>query len=684
MKIYSNTVPNKTVSTNKENQDFVGDNRFLLTNKNPSFKGLPKYSEAVEKFGEDFGKAAKEHFEKIIEKAKDSGLKIGTDGAISFQEQPFFKKALDILLYPVKDMPIDLANGAINVLKRIPFLKNSSWLNDLSVKSIFQNRKNSIANKSNVAAIKHYFELLAEGNGEKEYLKRFLEGHTRFKPLMPNYNAEAERSLNRVVTGLIPAFFLANDAYNLSMYMNNNKNTAQKEKKRRFNQEVARIGITATATFYLMSIFSKQCNKSIGLTAGITSGIVLVSEVIGRLMAGNPVLPVSVKQAKEYAEKRNKIKQNDNSKPVQQKNEEESSKPAPKGFLTLNNILKVLGGLIAFGFAVEKVSNLPKISEKIGKFNDWYKGLYTEEYTISRERFNELMDKLRRNENFNEMANFYKKIVDEQEGEELIIGHIQNKKRYVLIHQILTFPVRFVKDIIMLPYKKIVKPLSNTVKEKFFTREEKEIPKKLNKPKSYKSKLKDEKEIIMLQNSVKFLEKIEKDSESEFTRKVTEKLVSSFDNLTKSSYGNSDLNVTVKTAASAVTTGFLIADNYNIVMIDSQGKNKDLAEQKAKERAIQRGTRLTYEAFILKMVLDMFAGVCNASLVGSLAVSGALRVITEMFERKAVGLPLGESNQKEMKENEIQHLQATGLKGSYFRAMATLTGKKAFVENEKK
>lgn len=578
-------------------------------------------------------------------------------------------------------MPVDLANATINGLRKIPFLKNSSWLNDLSVKPFFQNRKQAVVNKSNVAAIKHYFELLAEGDGEKEYLKRFLEGHTRFKPLMPNYNAEAERSLNRIVTGLIPAFFLANDAYNLSMYMNNNKNEAKKEKKRRFNQEVARIGITATATFYLMSIFSKQCNKSIGLTAGITSGIVLVSEVIGRLMAGNPVLPVSVESAKKYAEKRNKIKQSDNSRPVQQQNNEErteeSPKPAKKGFLTLNNILKVLGGLVAFGFAVEKVSNLPKISEKIGKFNDWYKGLYTEECTISRKRFNDLMDKLRRNKNFNEIADEYEEIIKKQKGDILKIGHIQNKKKYILIHQILTFPVRFIKDVIMLPYKKIVKPLSQVVKERILGMEIKENSK-------VSSKFEDAKKVTMLQNSIKFLEKIEKDLEPEFTRKVNEKLVSSFDNLTKSKYQNSDLNVTVKTAASAVTTGFLIADNYNMVMIDSQGKDKDLAEQKAKERAIQRGTRLTYEAFILKMVLDMFAGVCSASLVGSLAVSGALRVITEMFERKAVGLPLGESNQEKIKENEIKHLQATGLKGSYFRAMATLTGKKSFAEKRNK
>lgn len=672
VKIYSKTLTNKVVLTNKENQEFVCDNRF--SNKAINFKGaIPKVSKAVKTFGEDFGESAGKYFDEIIKK---SGLKINPDDTITFEEQPFGKKALDILLYPVKDMPIDLANGTINFLKKIPFLKNSSWLNDLSVKPFFQNRKQALVNKSNAAAIQNYFELLAKGDGGKEYLNRFLEGHTRFKPLMPNYNAEAERSLNRIVTGLIPAFFLANDAYNLSMYMNNNKNEARKEKERRFNQEVARIGITATATFYLMSIFSKQCNKSIGLTAGITSGIVLVSEIIGRLMAGNPVLPVNTQKAKEYSEKRNKINQNDNYKPVRQNNEEKaetSSKPAQKGFLTLSNVLKVLGGLVALGFAVDKVSNIPKIKVYLEYFSKKYKNLYMKDFVISKEEFFKITQKLENN-GFNKIAKRYEKYISNQKGENIKIGSIQDTSKYILIHQILTFPIRFVKDVALLPYKKIVKPLSNIVKEKILGIE-------IKKPPKISSKLEASKEIQMLQNSIKFLEKIENAS-PEFTRKVNEKLVSSFDNLTKSNSKNSDLNVTVKTAASAVTTGFLIADNYNMVMIDSQGKDKDLAKQKANERAMQRGARLTYEAFILKMVIDMFAGICSASLAGSLAVSGVLRVITEMFERKAVGLPLGESTQEEIKQNETKHLQATGLKGSYFRAMATLTGKKTLSEKK--
>ncbi len=282
MKIYSNTITKKRVPTNQERYRFAGTHNFSLNDKNPSFKGMPTVKAAVAQFGEDFGKAAGEYFNEIIKKAEGFGLEIDTvnDTIIFDKDQSIPKKVLEMITYPVAGLPLDLTNGVISGLKKIPFLEKK--FNGLSDKHPFfkmlQKRKDAVGNKSNVAAIKHYFELVAENGGEEGYLKRFLTGHTRLKPNMPNYSSQTERPLNRVVTGLIPAFFLANDAFNLSMYMKNDKEAAAKEKKRRFNQEVARIAITATATFYLLSMFAKKSNNSIGFNAATTAGLVLVSE----------------------------------------------------------------------------------------------------------------------------------------------------------------------------------------------------------------------------------------------------------------------------------------------------------------------------------------------------------------------------------------------------------------------
>lgn len=625
-----------------------------------NFTGV-KVADAVKMFGADFGESAEKHFDKLIHTVRNidnSGLKVDANDILKFPDQKLPQKALELLCYPVVQMPFDFANALLSGLKKIPGIRN--LVKDFNPEILA--KKKDIANsKSHAAAIRHYVELLEKG--EKGKNNRFNEAHRRLAPLMPTYKSETERSLTRFVTGIIPAFFLANDAYNLSMYMNNNKEMAKKEKKRRFNQELARIGLTTAATYGVMSLFSKQCNKNMYLAAGLTSGIVLVSEVLGRLMAGNPVLPVSAKKAKEYALKRNLIKQNkaDEHKP-ENNNTKSSSDSSKKGFLTASNILKVLGGLVVFGFAADKASKIKYVSNQIGKFNKWYKSLYTEKYTINRKIFDDIILKLKNN-NFKKLANPYELTLQGEKGERLTVGEIKNKGKFILIHQILAFPVTFTWKVLTLPYNSIIKPII-----------------KLTKPNVKVEKKIDNSNI--LQNGIRFLEKIVNDTDAEFTKKVNESLISSLDNLTKSSYQNSALSTIVKVSSSAVTSGFLIADNYNMVMIDSQGKDKDLAGQKAKERAMQRGVRLTYESFILKMFTDIFAGLYNSSLIGAQLINGGLRIVTEVVERKSVGLPLNESTQEEIKENEIMHLNATGLKGSYFRAMATLTGKKTFAERE--
>lgn len=640
----------------------------LKSNQDLSFKGLSSvqkkaaitFAEAVKTFGEDFGESAGKYFKEVIEKEsklKKPGLKINPDGTITFVEKNLGQKVFEIVTYPVVQMPFDLANTVVGGMKRVPGLKNLANKLDTD----FLKEKRAIgSSKSQVAAVKHYCELLTQGDSKK----RFREAHKRLAPSVPHYNAESERSLNRLVTGLIPAFFLANDAYNLSMYMNNNKDVAKKEKKRRFNQEVGRILTTTAATYGVMSLFARQCNKSIGLTAGLTAGIVLISEILGRTLAGNPVLPVSAKTAKEYAQQRKTSKPSENNQ-NQNNLEIQQNEPTKKGGLTINNILKTIGGLIVFGFAAEKLSNTKILKAKIGDFKKWYEKLYTSDFKVSNEEFALINKKLKDN-GFSGIATQYEKLAAKKGVKDIELGQVKNKTKFILIHQVLAFPFRFTWSVLNLPYKKLVVP----------------IVRMLKKDVKAADAISADHPLKPIQNSVRYFEKIENDSPEEFTRKINERLLSSFDDLTKSSYNNSDLNVVVKTAQSAVTTGFLVADNYNMVMIESQGQNKDLAEQKAKERTMQRGARLTYEAFIIKMVNDIFSGPCNSSLLAALGLAGGLRVITEMVERKAVGLPIKESTQEQIKEDEKVHLSATGVKGSYFRAMAKLSGKKNFIEKK--
>ncbi len=654
VQLNSNGIMNKITPAKQDRNDFAGIRAFKNIHSQPNFTGLPKVSEAVKSFGEDFGKSAGEHFKSIIEKAKKHGLQVNND-EIVFPKEKLSHKAWEILTYPITGMPFDFANAILGGLKKISWFKNG--LSDLSAKPFFQKlqkRKEAVESKSNIAAIQHYFELLSEGNND---YKRLVESHKRLAPFASAYNSETERCMTRIVTGMIPAFFLANDAYNLSVYMNNNKDLAREEKKRRFRQETLRIGATAGLTFGILSIFAKISNKNMYVAAGLTLIPVLISEVLGRLFAGNPVLPVSAKDAKEYAKKQGKVNQ-------ENKKDKNSTVQTTKrkSVLTLNNILKVLGGLVAFGFAVEKFSNISKVKGYLKTLGEKYKKLYMKDFIIEREKFDILLDKLH-DSGFKKIADYYEYVVKNQTGKKIKLGLVEDKVKYTIINQILAFPFKFTWDVLMLPYKKVVKPLVNMLKGK--TKKE-----ELAKPEK------------IIQNSIQFLQKVEKLSGADFKKKVNQTLISSLDNLTKSSYENSELSTIVKTSSSVITSGFLIADNYNMVMIDSQGDNKNLAEQKAKERTIQRAARITYGTFIVKMMNDIFKGLYNSSLLGAQAVNVCNVLLTETLERKSVGLPLGESTQNEIKENEKIHMSATGIKGSYYRAMAKITGKKSFTNNK--
>ena len=107
-----------------------------------------------------------------------------------------------------------------------------------------------------------------------------------------------------------------------------------------------------------------------------------------------------------------------------------------------------------------------------------------------------------------------------------------------------------------------------------------------------------------------------------------------------------------------------------------------MAEQKAKERTIQRIVRIAYGASLIKLFNGIFKSQYNASLLGAEAVTAGNVLVTETLERTSVGMPLHEATRDEIIEKDNENLNATGLKGLYFRFMSKLTGKKTLSKNE--
>lgn len=686
--------------------------------QNLSFKGLSVVYNDVEKtltkYGEDFGDAAKDFLREQLKnanKVKNSAIEYDKDkNTLKITEKPFWKRFIDVCLYPIKEMPLDIANSIFSGLKQIPLFENSKVINNILDSRALKTRRESLESISTAAAYKSYSELLEKGEST------FIAGHKRFKPDTGNYNSTTERTLTRIVTGMIPAFFLANDAYNLSIFLNNNKDMAKEDKKRRFRQETARVALTAFSTMFAFSLFSKKINSSATINLAVMGALTLTSEIIGRWLAGTPVKLLNEKTATDYKRKSINKPNEDNTKTQPEfsgkdKKTEKSSKTPEKGKLTFKNILKIAGVLMLAGFGVEKISNINSVKKILTNLNKKYKSLYTKDCIIEKSKYKEIIDKLKEN-NFDNIIKKYEEVIDEiqesgnlsikekellknelkripkkeltkEQIENLIkkikstnnseevyyLGSTKDKIKYVIIHQILSFPVRFAWDFLMFPYKNMAKPLIGLIKTQ-----------KTNNSEKVKEKVKKEFDISSLAKSMEFFKKIK--DKPDFKERVNKNLLSSFDSDTKSNYSAADISAKIKMLCNVITSAFLIIDNYNMVMIDSKGKDKELAEQKAKERTIQRTAKIIYGNFIIKLFNGVFANLYNASLLGAQFVNTANALTSETLERSSVGLPLGESDRDTIIESERQKLDAKGLKGDYFRAMAKLTGKKRLEETK--
>lgn len=708
--------------------------------KDLSFKGL-KVSDAVESFRKEIGNGAAEHLEEVIERLTSkedpivkSIFELNSDGELDFKKDTFGRKLYRAVVDPVIYFPVDLANSTLNLLKKIPGLKNAKFIDDRLGKGILHRRSTDLEKLSNAMALRHYSEMLDDikkakvENKDNDKVKEKIlnEALKRCNNRISPYTVKGERSLTRLVSGIIPAFFLANDAYNLSMYVNNNKDLAEKEKKRRFYQELSRVIVTAGATFGTLGFFAKEVSSNPQTTIGVIAALTFCSELIGRMLVGTPVYPLDKEGAKKYA----KLQHKDSLNQHKDKNIDSSKAINKKNKSGSDYALKLLGGLVIAGFLIDCRNNIKPVRKLVNNLTSRYKEFFAKDYNVKKSDFKNIVKKLRDN-GFNGIADSYeekvKEIIDEgnlttkelikvkreidnraersmpgiifnekelkeqqeiekkkvkredvikdlfsnkQNGAELkddefihIGGDLKDvdKVKDTIINGVLALPIKFAWEILNMPYQYVVKPLI-------------ELP--LKRGDLLKGKDKGSSWDETFRTSVEYLQK--NLHATDFKEKVNKNIIDALDNVNKSNLSSAELAGSAKTAVSTATSAFLILDNYNMVMIDSEGKDKKLAEQKAKERTIQRIVRIAYGAVLIKLFNGLFRTHYNASLLGAEAVTTGSTLITETLERTSVGMPLHEATREEIIQKDNETLNATGLKGSYFRFMSKLTGKKPF------
>ena len=702
-----------------------------------------EFLEFTRKYLGDMGEELLENVTIVHRKRTNKLISMDGDN-ITIHKKTIPHLAWDGILYPFKILPGDVLNGLVEMAGKIPGLKG--WSEKTLKLPMFKNirQRSKIDKKVNSLvgmityrenklkdAIEGYKKVHGIAPDEKalEEIKANVEKNmqssvfqTITKPFdykTGNYDTKHERALNRLVSGLPPAIFLANDAYNLSRMMDDDPKAAEKERKTRFKQETSRILTSGYLTLITMGAFQKFINKSkfgIVLTTGIT---VLVTEMFSRLSNGKHITRLTPEQARKINEKEHapeaQIKPVDNKGQVSSTGspaqKDDKIKEQQKPLLSFDTLMKASAGVLALGYAIKGFKNIPAIknaalkffenmdADKLNKlgvnkeklsldnavktfedkviyrpFTQSYKNITSTAYHVAPAKFDATIMVLRKN-GYEQLADQYEKV-----GKSAI-KNIDGKEFLDLGSRDKMFKV-FGKDVSVKPFVNFViapfKFMWNTVTLPYWMVDEK-IGNLFRKAKP-KSKPKD---IDALATS---FDKISKKAQAFANGKMTPEqfedfikinMTNAFNRDSMSNVSNAELSNLAKTAASVATIWFLMTDNYNMVMLKSNGNDKDGANTKFKERFVQEGSRLFYQTLLIDLFNSTFRNSYNASLLGMSWVTLADTTLGEILTRSSVGIPVKAHTRDELIDIETKQNNSTGFKKKYYNFMQRLTGKRS-------
>ena len=769
-------IPSKVYSQNN-NQDIKRP--LKINHSDLSFKGfsLGLYKQlektySVKEFlafsDKYIGKMGKELFEDItVKHANETKKLISVDGdKITLSKKTIPHLVWDNAVYVVKILPADLLNGLVTALGKLPGLKK--WSAKTLERPFFKNirQRSKLDSKiSSLTGLITYRDIKIESamkNFAKKAGKRveeltdsekagiiksvneklessvFQTELKQFDPKTGNYDTKHERALNRLVSGLPPAIFLANDAYNLSRMMDDDEHAALNEQKVRFKQEAIRILTSGYLTLITMGAFQKYINKSkagIVLTTGIT---VLVTEMFSRLSNGKHITRLTPEQARaENAKNRApeaKIKPAETNQQISSTGIPASTKPKAqqKPLLSFDTLLKASAAILTIGYGIKGFKHLPSIEkaalkyfdnlqlknnekyiklgidkafekaasdlkvinpEKYGNmseqelklkssvklfeqkvlyrpFTQLYKSLTTESFKVDPKKFNEVVKVLQDYDKT--FAQKYEKIgraalkTIEQDGKtiEVIDLGTKDKKIKPFVNFVIA-PFKFIWNTITLPYWMVDEKLMGVFR--------KTAP---------KSGAKDAEALAKSFDRIARQALKKNFNKEQFHDYLQVNFLKAFNTDSLSSISNAELSNLAKTAASIATIWFLMTDNYNMVMLKSNGNDKDGANTKFKERFVQEGSRLFYQTLLIDLFNSTFRNQYNSSLLGMSVVTLTDTTLGEILTRSSVGIPCKPHTRDELIDIETKQNNSTGFAKKYYNFMQRLTGKRSIKSYE--
>lgn len=661
----------------------------------PSYKKVGEFKiSELQSFLDKHDKSLKQISSELIENLKNSKLAkkmvvVNKDNPdiITINKKTIPQLIWDGLKYPFTILPADLLNGSVELIGKVKPFRN--WADGVLSKPFFKQIRQRSKLDAKVNALQGLFETkrdltskLAKGllNEEQVTSELFQRSVKMFDTQKYGaYDTKHERALNRLVSGLPPAVFLANDAYNLSRMMDDDPKKAEKEKRTRFNQETTRILTSGYLTLITLGALNKYINNSKFGIMLMTASTVLFTEAFSRLANGKHIKRLTPEEARAENEKNNAPEKEikpDTSFKANNNTEQKADKSQQKPLLSFDTLMKASAVVVAAGFGVKGLKKAsPAVQKMFNVVQEPFQKLYKKltvipDYTISQDKFNKIIDVLKTN-GYEHLAKKYQDIAKNVVDQSGLIHLGSKDRRYAkpAVNFVIA-PFKFAFNTVTLPYRLVDKAV------KLFTKKTQPAAKTAEEI----SKGIAKKDLEVLSKTIENIGKnaIEKGmTPKKFQSYVNDNILKAFNVTTMSNISNAELSNLAKTAASAATIWFLMTDNYNMVMLKSNGNDKEGAETKFKERFVQEGSRLFYQTLLIDLFNSTFRSQYNGSLAGMSWVTLVDTTLGEILTRKSVGMPVGAHTRDELEAIEEKQNQATGFLKGYYNFMRRLTGKRS-------
>ncbi len=697
---------------NKNNNSNVGLNLQCSCVKNEiSFKGIEKAlgggkrfvidncDEVIKFLDSKYGNLFKNLKREI---PADAFKKVFDGGAI--RDESMFQKVVNSFLYPFTGMWKDIYGGIVGSLA-----KKSTMFEKLNNAEFLQRHRDNKIIRENVQSLRGALEevgkiynKIVKENGDKipenieelvvkqtdDMLRNYMSKKTG------NYNTSAERSLNRIVSGLVPAFFLATDIYNMSLRNGMTEEQAKASAYQRMQQEFIRTGATAYTTYGTLNAFDKLTNTIPVMAPLITTGTVAAVESGSRLAVGKSLIPEKLPdshcerpagawQSRKYLSPKvltdpNCFKGNAGNNDLYWITPFKSDEKK-KHYITAKNVALFCAASIVGGFSIlaakRQIMKTEFGKNILKRRNDWIDNNFRAKLEVNVDDMNTFVKRVKEAD-FKDLAERYRRVLDGNNSD-ILNGDIYKlnkldklvkipftnmKVPLIEIVKTALVPFKLIKDLALLPYK-FASSIVLAAAKLSGTEAGTKIAKFIEGGK------KDQNDLAMISTAYQnYLRKGGENLNDEGFKKYIENTVRTAFNKSTSGIDNAKLGRMTKDLVSMVTLYFVVLDDYILSL--KQTKNKDTAAQKGRERFVQNVMRMAVQLSLMDLFNNIFRIQYNNSLAGMAHIVFWNTVATDIVTRKLVGKPITPMS----KEKQEAHAKKTenGVAGKYHKFMNML------------